>query len=117
MIARTVRRLTASVALGAGIAASVLYAPAAHADSSSFLDEIHALGWYNNIRGDVGLLDQGYAVCRALGSGMNGAQVATIIYRSTGLDVSVEDAAEFVVISVDTLCPAFDHRGESDAAA
>lgn len=109
----TFYRLAASVAVGAGIAASVLCAPEAHADSSSFLDQIHGLGWYNNIRGDVGLLTQGYAVCRALGAGANGAEVAEVIYRNTNLSVDYNDAAEFVFISVDNLCPQYDHRGET----
>lgn len=111
----TFNRLAVSVALGAGIAASVLYAPNAHADSSGFLDQIHGLGWYNSVRGDVGLLDQGYAVCRAIETGATGRQVANVIYRNTGLDVDFDEAAEFVIISVEQLCPEYDHRGENVA--
>lgn len=103
----------ACTAVGATIAA--LTAPDARADSSSFLDAIHDLGWYNKVSGDVGLLDQGYAVCRALDNGYNGQQVATVIYRNTGLDVSLNDAAEFVILAVENLCPQFDHRGETVA--
>lgn len=114
----TTRRKTlwwvACAATGAAIAA--LTAPPADADSSSFLDAIHELGWYNRVSGDVGLLNQGYSVCRALGGGMNGQQVARIIYRSTGLDVTLDDAATFVIISVEELCPQYDHRGEGQAA-
>ena len=94
-----------------GTTAAVLTAPDSHADSSGFLDDIHSLGWYNSLRGDVGLLDQGYAVCRAMDGGANGQQVATVIYRNTGLDVSLEDAATFVVLAVQNLCPQYDHRG------
>lgn len=104
---------TGCVAAGAAIAA--LTAPPAEADSSSFLDAIHDLGWYNRATGDVGLLDQGYAVCRALDNGYNGQQVATVIYRSTDLSVSLDDAATFVILAVENLCPQFDHRGESTA--
>ena len=100
----------ACAATGAAIAFAT--APDSHADSSSFLDAIHGLGWYNTVRGDVGLLDQGYAVCRAMGAGANGQQVAVVIYRNTGLDVSLDDAAEFVILAVENLCPQYDHRGE-----
>ena len=109
----TFHRLAASVALGAGIAASVLYAPSAHADSSSFLDQIHALGWYDRVDGDVGLLNRGYGVCRALANGVSGPQVGAWIYTHTDATVGTEQAAEFVIISVDELCPSFDHRGQS----
>ncbi len=95
-----------------GTTLAVLTGPRADADSSSFLDVIHDLGWYNRAYGDVGLLNQGYAVCRALDSGANGAQVAGVIYANTGLDVSREDAAIFVIVAVENLCPQFDHRGE-----
>lgn len=108
----TFTRLAASVALGAGIAASVLYAPTAQADSSSFLDQIHDLGWVNRVSGDVGLLNQGYAVCRAIEAGANGTQVAAVIYNNTDLSVDRADAVEFVIISVTNLCPEYDHRGE-----
>lgn len=104
----------ACLATGGGIAA--LTAPTAEADSSSFLDQIHALGWYNRVTGDVGLLDQGYAVCRALDSGLDGQQVARIIYRSTDLSVDINDAATFVILAVENLCPQFDHRGEGQVA-
>jgi hypothetical protein len=99
----------ACAVLGTGIAAFT--APDAAADSSSFLDTVHDLGWYNRASGDVGLLNQGYAVCRALDAGYNGAQVASVIYENTGLDVSREDAAVFVIVAVENLCPQFDNRG------
>jgi hypothetical protein len=99
--------------LGTTIAAAT--APDAHADSSSFLDAVHDLGWYNRAYGDVGLLNQGYAVCRALDDGYDGVQVATMIYRSTDLSVDKDDAATFVVVAVENLCPQFDQRGGSTA--
>ena len=99
----------ACAAIGTGIA--VFTAPGSQADSSSFLDTVHGLGWYNRISGDVGLLNQGYAVCRALDNGHNGAQVADVIYENTGLDVSYEEAAVFVIVAVENLCPQFDQRG------
>ena len=63
----------------------------------------------------MGLLDQGYAVCRALGTGADGQQVAVVIYRNTGLDVSLEDAAEFVIVAVENLCSEYDQRGQDVA--
>lgn len=113
---RTFARLAASVALGAGFGAALLHAPAAHADSYSFLDEIHDQGWYSRESGDSGLLNQGYAVCRALASGMDGATVAGIIYRSTGVSVSAADAVGFVIVAVENLCPEFDHRNQGAVA-
>lgn len=115
MIARTIRRSLACVALGAGIAAAVLHAPPAHADSSSFLDSIHELGWYNRVSGDVGLLNQGYAVCAAMDDGANGVQVARAIYANTDLSVSIDDAGEFVIVAVENLCPYHDHRSQDIA--
>lgn len=114
MTRRKVAWWAACAATGATIAA--LTAPTAEADSSSFLDAIHALGWYNRTTGDVGLLNQGYAVCRALDSGMSGVAVARIIYRSTDLSVDMDDAATFVILAVTNLCPQFDHRGEGQVA-
>lgn len=115
MNATTTRRLLASVALGAALGAAVLHAPAAHADSSSFLDRVHDLGWYNRANGDVGLLNQGYTVCRAMDQGANGETIARIIYRSTDMSVDVDDAVTFVVVSVEELCPWHDHRSENVA--
>lgn len=112
----TYRRLALSAALGAVMAAAVIHAPEARADSSSFLDAVHELGWYNRVSGDVGLLNQGYAVCNALAQGYNGLEVAEAIYRNTGLDVDRNDAAEFVILSVENLCPQFDHRGQEQVA-
>jgi hypothetical protein len=103
----------ACAAIGTGIA--IQTAPDSGADSSSFLDVIHDLGWYNRAYGDVGLLNQGYAVCRALDAGYNGAQVAGVIYANTGLDVSREDAAIFVIVAVENLCPQFDQRPQAVA--
>jgi hypothetical protein len=103
----------ACAAIGTGIAMQT--AADSRADSSSFLDTIHDLGWYNRLHGDVGLLNQGYGVCRALDAGANGAQVASVIYANTGLDVSREDAAIFVVVAVENLCPQFDQRRQAVA--
>lgn len=101
----------ACAATGAAIAA--LTAPSAKADSSGFLDAVHALGWYNRVSGDVGLLTQGYAVCNALADGYTGPQVARIIYRNTDFSVDMDDAAEFVIVAVENLCSQFDHRGQA----
>jgi hypothetical protein len=113
MNTHTFRRLAASVALGAGIAATVLSAPDAHADSSDFLDQIHELGFFNATGGDVALLSQGYGVCRALADGVPGPQVGVYVYTHTDASVGAEDAVNFVVVAVETLCPQFDHRGDT----
>lgn len=115
MNAHTTRRLLACVALGAGLGHAMLQSPEANADSSSFLDAVHDLGWYNRVNGDVGLLSQGYSVCRAMDNGANGDTVARIIYRTTDTSVSAQDAMDFVVVSVEELCPYHDHRGEDVA--
>ena len=110
MTTRTIARLGLSAALGAVIAALVIHAPAARADSGDFLNRIQDLGWYNN-SGDAYLLDNGWAVCRALDQGYNGRQIAEFIYANTGASVDADDAAEFVVIAVEELCPQYDNRG------
>ncbi len=106
-------RLAATVALGAVIAVPVLQAPAARADSSSFLDRVHDLGFFNTGGGDVALLDQGYGVCRALAAGYTGPQVGAYIYAHTGTSVDAQDAVSFVVAAVEHLCPQFDNRGQT----
>lgn len=115
MTARTTRRLLVSVALGAFFAAPWLHSPAARADSGDFLNRIQQLGWYDD-RGDTYLLDNGFLVCRLMDRGYNGVQVAESIYVNTGVDVSADDAAEFVIIAVEELCPRHDHRGEGSLA-
>lgn len=117
MIAATRRKVAwwaACATIGTGIA--VFTAPDAAADSSSFLDTIRDLGWYNRVSGDVGLLTQGYAVCRALDNGYNGVDVADHIYANTGLDVDYADAARFVIVAVEHLCPQFDQRNSDTVA-
>lgn len=111
----TYRRLALSAALGAVLAAAAIHAPAARADSSSFLTRTHAHGWYND-RGDAWLLDSGYQVCRQLDRGYTGTQIARNIYRTTDTSVTAADAVEFVILAVEELCPWFDHRGQGQAA-
>ena len=108
MITRTLAVVATTVALGA------VFAPAAHADSQSFLNDAHALGWYINT-GDSGLLANGYAVCRMLNS-TTGDVVARYVYENTGASVTRSDALEFVLISVNNLCPWHDHRNQGQAA-
>lgn len=116
MTTPTISRLGLSAALGAVIAALVIHAPAARADSGDFLNRVQDLGWYDD-RGDAYLLDNGWAVCRAMTQGYTGLQIATQIYRVTDLSVTADDAAEFVIIAVEELCPQFDRRGQGVGAA
>jgi hypothetical protein len=116
MTTPTTRRLLASVALGGLCAAAVLTASPARADADSFLQEINDLGWYHTTGGDRQLLANGYAVCRMLGVGNDGNDVADYIYRNTPDSIGFADAAEFVIVSVENLCPQYDHRGEGNLA-
>lgn len=103
----TYHRLAASVALGAGIAASVIHAPNAHADAAGFLSGVQALGFYHS-DGPAGLLRMGYAVCEYLSNpGVNGLDATRIIYVNTGWDVDRTEAAQFVIVSVGQLCPEY----------
>lgn len=108
MITRTLAGLAVSVALGA------VFAPTANADAQSFLNDAHTLGWYGG-NGDAGLLANGQRVCSMLNSN-TGDVVAAYVYRNTGMDVSRSDAMEFVLISVNNLCPWHDHRNQGQAA-
>lgn len=111
MIARALAVTALSVALGG------LYGPAvATADSGDFLNRIQNLGWYDD-RGDTYLLDNGYRVCRMMDRGFDGLQVAREVYVNTGTDVTANDAAWFVIIAVEELCPWHDHRGEAGPVA
>ena len=104
MITRTAAAAALTVALGC------LSAPPASADSGDFLNRVQDLGWYDD-RGDAYLLDNGWSVCRAMSRGYSGTQVAWDIYRNTDSSVDANDAAEFVIIAVEELCPQYDHRG------
>lgn len=114
MTTPTIARLGLCAALGAVIAALVIHAPTAEAGSGDFLNRVQDLGWYDE-RGDAWLLDGGWAVCRALSRGYNGVQVAAEIYANTDLSVAADDAAEFVIIAVEELCPQFDNRSRTVA--
>lgn len=72
----------------------------------NFLDEVHALG-FGSSSGDAGLVRNGLAICAYIGRGHNGLQAAEMVYNSTGLDVDAYDAANFVIASVENLCPQF----------
>lgn len=115
MTTSTIARLGLCAALGAVLAALVIHAPSARADSGDFLNRIQDLGWYDN-RGDAYLLDGGWAVCRAISRGYNGSQVAREIYANTDASVDANDAVEFVVIAVEELCPQFDNRQAGSVA-
>lgn len=110
MSTKTIARLGLCAALGAVIGAAVIHAPAARADDGSFLQEINDLGWYHTTGGDRQLLANGYAVCRMLGVGNDGYDVADYVYRNTPDYVTYDDAAEFVIVSVTNLCPQY-NRG------
>ena len=101
------RALLALTAAGACAAAIIIGAPTARADTpdiDQFLADAHALGWYGKTAGDGDLLRNGYLVCQMLRHG-NGLQVARQIYINTGYDVTYDDAANFVVIAANDLCP------------
>lgn len=106
----TIARLGLCAALGGVAAALVIHAPAARADDASFLREINDLGWYHTTGGDRQLLASGYGVCRMLGVGNDGYDVADYVYRNTPDYITYADAAEFVIVSVTNLCPQY-NRG------
>lgn len=114
MNATTVRCLLASVALGA-CAGALLSAPTADADAAGFLTRLQSLGWYDD-RGSGHLVANGYLVCQMLGRGLNGVQVARDLYLNTDASVTENDAAQFVIISVEELCPQYDRRNQGVAA-
>ena len=99
MTKRRARILLACIAGGAVAAAT--WAPAAHADDNSFLNDVYNLGFNNN---PSTLLKHGWAVCEALNTN-NGTQVAEYLYFNSDYTVSHTDAALFVLSAVDGLCP------------
>lgn len=115
MNATITRCLLASVALG-GLAGALLSAPTAKADADGFLDRLQSLGWYDD-RGPSHLVANGYLVCQMLGRGQTGVQVARNIYVNTDASVTEDDAAWFVIISVEELCPQYDHRTDNQGVA
>lgn len=116
MKTQTTRRLLLGVALGGVLAAGfIANATPAHADVQDFLYDVHASGWTAS-RGDAGLVANGYRVCQMLNS-TTGDVVARYVYENTDQSVTRADALEFVIISVQDLCPWHDHRGQGSAAA
>ena len=109
MITPTRLRSALSVALGAGIAASVALAARAAADAQSFLAVMASYG-FTHTDGAAGMLRLGYTVCGML-AGSTGTEVARQVYLSTGLDIDRDDAARIVLTAVEQLCPEYDHRG------
>jgi len=85
-------------------------ASAAHADVGAFLEDMNDLGWYA-AHGEAGLVASGYQVCRMLEQ-TTGDVVANYVYRHTDNTVNRHDAAEFVLVAVQNLCPQHDHRGQ-----
>ena len=93
------RILLALAATGAVAAAT--WAPAAHADTDSFLNDVYNLGFANT---PASLLKHGWAVCEALNTS-NGTQVAEYLYFNSDYTVSYTEAALFVLSAVSELCP------------
>jgi hypothetical protein len=112
---RTLRCRLAFAALGAIVAGGLLGAGVAKADTSSFLQSLgdHGLTVYDS----AAAISTGYRICSMLQSA-NGEQVAQYVFTHTSWsDVPTMDTARAeVLISVEELCPAMDHRGQSASA-
>lgn len=94
-------------------AAGLVFAPVVHADAQSFIASLRAHGWTAD-GGDYHLLRNGNMVCSMLSEpGVNGLDVAASFYRNTDSSVSYNDAAEFVLLSVQHLCPWLDGNSSS----
>ncbi len=98
------RTLLASITVGAGIAAAILHAPHAQADTATdqFLDDAHSIGFINT---DELLIGVGYQVCSALAAGNSAALIAETIYLNTDLSVTWLDAQLFTLAAIANLCP------------
>ena len=98
----------AVAAVSTTLAAMIIAAPNAHADSEDFLNDVTAAGWYNDTRGDAGLLSLGRSACRMLANGASGYETADAVYRNTGWTVDGDDAEDFVISAIQNLCPQYD---------
>jgi Protein of unknown function (DUF732) len=94
-----------------GINAAATAAPA-HADTSTFLSDMDAAGFYND-KGSKAELSVGYHLCSELGAGMAWADVSYDLWVHTALSVNKDDANKILTIAVKDLCPQFTGGGGS----
>jgi hypothetical protein len=108
-VKKWIKEIGVGVLTGTLVTTSLWLAYPAKADTSSFLSDIHEAGFVNVSRGDSAFLEAGFSICTDLSNPfMNGEIVAENIYQNSQL--SLPDARQFVVIAVEDLCPAYDHR-------
>jgi hypothetical protein len=90
----------ALAAAGLAVAATIL-APTAHADESSYLNELSNAGFYGPIQH---WLQIGYTVCSMSASGANIGQETTFVYNNTNNSVGYAASERVVELASIFLC-------------
>jgi uncharacterized protein (DUF1501 family) len=97
------KKALAAAGIGAALAIGALaIAPAASASPASFLNHMHAQGFWNT-GGDAGMLSTGYWVCNQLDAGWTPAAATAAI--SVGNYYPDGSAGLFAAIATTELCP------------
>jgi hypothetical protein len=108
---RKLRRLLALAGLGAVAAGLTLGTGIAKADSGDLVAWASDHGFTGTA---TAVAVRGSLVCADLANGLNGEAAARDLWLNTGID-DLNDARQFVIAAVVTLCPEYDHRGEQKA--
>lgn len=101
-------RATLTAATAITMAAIGLASPA-HADETTYLNDMHDAG-ISSEGGDSDLLAGGWAICRALAAGASRQEIAAeMVYDSDKYEgvngINPKDADQAVVYANDDLCP------------
>jgi hypothetical protein len=98
-----------TIALAAVAIASLAFAAPAHADETSFINDLHNIGLVYD-GGEPAMLNMGHKICDALRDGLSPSELASrILYNSDenqGDDaIGSEEADQVVTYAVADLCP------------
>jgi hypothetical protein len=89
--------------VGALLAAAIVGAAPAHADTLSFLTDVKAAGFAADVGANAGLIQLGRYVCTTIAGGAPPEAVAEYIFTHSQLD-NLDSARQFVTIAQNDLC-------------
>jgi Protein of unknown function (DUF732) len=108
---RIYRRFLGTALVGGPLlVAGVVWASPAHADQTSYLNDLHNHGIHDFAGGDAAMVKQGWIVCNEIWGGESPGQLAAMalqrsdtVQGSKGL--TPQQASDFVSYAVTDLCP------------
>lgn len=110
---RRCRRFLGIALLGCSLLlAGVVMTSPAHADQTSYLNDLHTHGIHDTAGGDAALVKQGWLVCDEVWAGEPPRQLAAMaLQRSDTVEgikgLTPEQAADFVGYAITDLCPSY----------